>query len=140
MSARLLVLGLILVALAGCDQSMSDQPRYDTYGDAPGFENDQAARLPPEGTVAQSAAGHAQALENPPQVSEGLLKRGRERFDIFCAPCHGLAGEGDGMIVQRGFPAPPSFQSDRLRAAPASHFMEVIEKGYGVMYSSTRAA
>jgi hypothetical protein len=63
------------------------------------------------------------------------LQRGRERYDIFCTPCHGLSGSGDGMIVRRGFPAPPSYHTARLRAAPAQHFFDVISNGYGVMYS-----
>ena len=64
-----------------------------------------------------------------------LLARGQERYGIYCSPCHGLSGNGDGMIVRRGFPAPPSYHSARLRAAPAKHFFDVITNGYGVMYS-----
>jgi mono/diheme cytochrome c family protein len=63
------------------------------------------------------------------------LERGRERYDIFCSVCHGRTGEGNGMIVQRGFPPPPSYHIDRLREAPAGHFFHVITHGYGVMYS-----
>jgi mono/diheme cytochrome c family protein len=64
-----------------------------------------------------------------------LIERGRERFNINCAPCHGFAGDGDGMIVSRGFPQPPSYHIDRLRSAPDGHFYDVISNGYGVMYS-----
>jgi mono/diheme cytochrome c family protein len=64
-----------------------------------------------------------------------LLARGQQRFGIYCAPCHGFGGDGDGMIVQRGMPRPPSFHSARLRTAPDAHFMAVITQGYGVMYS-----
>jgi mono/diheme cytochrome c family protein len=64
-----------------------------------------------------------------------LLARGRERYDIYCSPCHGFSGHGDGMIVQRGFPTPPSYHSARLRSADAQHFFDVITHGYGVMYS-----
>jgi mono/diheme cytochrome c family protein len=63
------------------------------------------------------------------------LERGRQRFDIFCSPCHGRTGDGHGMVVQRGFPAPPSYHQDRLRTAPDSHFYDVITHGYGAMYS-----
>jgi mono/diheme cytochrome c family protein len=63
-----------------------------------------------------------------------LLERGRERFNIYCAPCHGQSGDGAGMVVQRGFPAPPSYDTEALRAAPDSHFYDVITDGYGVMY------
>ena len=61
--------------------------------------------------------------------------RGRERYGIYCSPCHGLSGHGDGIIVSRGFPAPPSYHSDRLRSADAQHVFDVISNGYGVMYS-----
>jgi mono/diheme cytochrome c family protein len=71
---------------------------------------------------------------NPLPVTPALLARGRERFDIYCAPCHSRAGDGDGMVVRRGFPAPPSYHTDRLRRAPDSHFFDVITSGYGAMY------
>ncbi len=64
-----------------------------------------------------------------------LVELGRADFESFCAPCHGLSGRGDGIIVQRGFPSPPSFLSDRLREMPAAHFFDVITNGFGVMYS-----
>ena len=71
---------------------------------------------------------------NPLPTTKALLIRGRQRFDIYCAPCHGRSGDGAGMIVQRGFPAPPSYHTDRMRDAPDSHFYQVISDGYGVMY------
>lgn len=132
---RIAALGLIVVSVAACGQSMTDQPRYDTYEPASAFEDGTSARLPPEHTVSQSALAYAEAETTPPKADAALVERGHERFDIFCSPCHGLAGYGDGMIVQRGFPTPPSFHSDRLRKAPASHFYDVMTKGYGVMYS-----
>ena len=63
------------------------------------------------------------------------LARGRERYDIYCSPCHSIAGDGDGMVARRGFPHPPSYHSDKLRNAPDAHFYNVITNGYGVMYS-----
>ena len=134
-AARIIIGAAMLAALAGCDQSMTSQPRYDTYDTAPALPRGQSAQLPPEGTVSQSANADRAETENPPEVSHALLVRGQERYDIFCAPCHGLDGYGDGMIVERGFPPPPSYHSARLRAAPASHFLDVMTKGYGVMYS-----
>ena len=71
---------------------------------------------------------------NPLPITMALLQRGQQRFDIYCAPCHGLSGDGDGMIARRGFPAPPSYHTDHLRNAPDSHFYQVISHGYGVMY------
>lgn len=79
-------------------------------------------------------AAPAFGYDIPMPITPALLARGRERFNIYCAPCHSQAGDGDGMVVRRGFPAPPSYHTDRLRNAPDSHFYEVISNGYGVMY------
>ncbi|HEY6484468.1 MAG TPA: cytochrome c [Steroidobacteraceae bacterium] len=85
-------------------------------------------------SLAQSATPMVPVYANPEPITPALLARGRERFNIYCAPCHSEAGDGDGMIVRRGFPAPPSYHTDRLRNAPDSHFYQVISNGYGVMY------
>ena len=69
-----------------------------------------------------------------PALDRALLARGRERFNIYCAPCHSVAGDGDGMVPARGFPHPPSYHSARLRSAPDRHFYDVISHGWGVMY------
>ena len=71
----------------------------------------------------------------PPPLSLALLQRGQERFRIYCTPCHSELGDGNGMVVQRGFPHPPSYHIDRLRQAPTSHFYDVMTHGYGAMYS-----
>jgi mono/diheme cytochrome c family protein len=68
-------------------------------------------------------------------LRQALLTRGRERFDIYCSVCHGRAGDGDGMIVRRGFRRPPSYHTDRLRQAPAGHFYDVVTNGFGAMPS-----
>jgi len=73
--------------------------------------------------------------EFPMPITREVLLRGRERFEIYCSACHDRTGEGRGIIVQRGFPPPPSFQLERLRAAPVGHFFDVIGHGYGIMYS-----
>jgi mono/diheme cytochrome c family protein len=132
---RLILAIAIAASLAGCDQSMDKQKKYDTYAPAGIFRNGSSAQEPPKGTVPQSEPARAAALKSPPQVTEALLERGRERFNIFCAPCHGFDGDGDGMVVKRGFPAPPSYHSKALMQAPASHFLDVIRNGYGVMYA-----
>lgn len=140
---------LLAVALAGagCRQDMYNQPRYKPLVRSEFFPDDAASRVPPAHTVARgwlqedtvfyTGAGEdgklAQGLPAP--VTPELLKRGQERFGIFCAVCHGAAGEGDGMIVRRGFPAPESYHVDRLRNAPPGYFYYVITHGYGVMYS-----
>jgi mono/diheme cytochrome c family protein len=87
--------------------------------------------VPPAGTVATDD----KLTHPPPSVTLALLTRGRERFNIYCAPCHAYDGSGDGMIVQRGFPHPPSYHIERLREAPVQHFYDVITNGYGVMFS-----
>ena len=126
----------ILVGLGACeDQSMSRQARYEVYGKAPLFPDRAEARRPPEGTVEIGALARAASLRDPPPVDAALLERGRQRYDAICTPCHGYTGHGDGMVVQRGFPAPPSYHEDRLRAAPAAYFVDVITRGYGVMYA-----
>ncbi len=84
--------------------------------------------------LALSGAAATAGYGNPLKITPQLLARGRERFDIYCAPCHSRAGDGDGMIARRGFPAPPSYHTQRLRNAPDSHFYQVISDGYGVMY------
>lgn len=128
---------LLCLALAGCgeDASMRVQKRYETLGPALLFPDGAAARTPPEGTVAVDDPAIDRTLAEPPPVTPALLAEGRERFGIFCTPCHGLAGDGDGMIVRRGFPPPPSYHEERLRRAPARYFVDVITNGYGTMYS-----
>jgi mono/diheme cytochrome c family protein len=74
-------------------------------------------------------------VTNPLPIILATLERGRERFDIYCSPCHSRAGDGDGMVVRRGFPSPPSYHTARLRNAPDAHFYSVITNGYGAMYS-----
>jgi len=93
------------------------------------------AQQPPDGVVAQGDLARAASIATPPPVNAAFLARGRERYTIFCSPCHGLTGYGNGMIVQRGFPTPPSYHSARLRAVPGRHIFDVITNGYGVMYS-----
>jgi mono/diheme cytochrome c family protein len=135
MIGRVLVC-LAAMPLAACgDQSMTQQNRYSTYTRASLFADGTEAQPLPAGVVAQGDLGRANQSAKPPTVDSQLLARGRERYDIYCSPCHGLTGSGDGMIVRRGFPAPPSYHSARLRAAPAQHIFDVITGGYGVMYS-----
>ncbi|MCQ8783994.1 c-type cytochrome [Mangrovibrevibacter kandeliae] len=126
---------IALLALAGCDQSMQDQPSIKPYEATAMWPDGTPERGLPDGVVTRGASAALAALSEPPPVSEALLARGRRDFDDFCAPCHGYAGDGDGIVVQRGFPPPPSYHSDRLRAAPASHFVDVITNGYGAMYA-----
>jgi mono/diheme cytochrome c family protein len=118
-----LLLGVGAVVLAGCDY-MADQPKQKVY--AP----DVGPAAVPEDTV--------EFRQHPvpaPPVTLALLERGQERFRIYCTPCHSELGDGNGMIVQRGFPPPPSYHIARLREAPVQHFYDVITNGHGAMYS-----
>ena len=86
-------------------------------------------------TAATGAANTQLATQFPLPVTKELLERGQQRYDIYCSMCHGYSGEGNGIVVQRGFPAPPSFHSAHLRNAPVGHYFDVMTNGYGVMYS-----
>jgi mono/diheme cytochrome c family protein len=117
---------------------MAKQPRYDPYDEAALFPDKKVLQAPPPGTVARDdPAWHLPYVERPP-LTQALLARGQERYDIYCSPCHGYAGDGRGVVPSRGFPQPPSFHSERLRRAPSRHFFNVITNGYGVMYSYAR--
>lgn len=117
------------IVLTSCDR-FANQPKLRGFV-VPYGEELAYPLLPPSGTVAIDD----KLTHPPPPVTLALLRRGRERFEIYCAPCHGYDGSGDGMIVQRGFPHPPSYHSERLREAPIQHFYDVITNGYGVMFS-----
>jgi mono/diheme cytochrome c family protein len=133
---RLLPLLALVALLAGCGQySMANQDKYKSYEAAADFPDDSAMQEPVPGTVWRGELAERAVLDHRPPMTMALLRRGKQRFDIFCAPCHGRAGDGQGVIVQRGFPAPPSYHTDELRNAPDQHFLDVIQNGYGVMYS-----
>jgi mono/diheme cytochrome c family protein len=133
--AQLLAIVACVGLLCGCGLSMTEQRKLTTYSPTSLWPDGTTARPLPAGVVAQGDVDRAASAKNPPPVTEALLVRGRERFGIFCAPCHGLAGDGDGVIVMHGFPAPPSYHIDRLLAAPGQHFYDVMTNGYGVMFS-----
>jgi mono/diheme cytochrome c family protein len=118
----------LLLALAGCGESMDRQNRLKTYGEG-------EARPLVEGTVAQGALAREQEIAAPPPVNDALLQRGRQRYDIYCAACHGFAGDGDGIVVARGFPKPKPFTDPRIMQASAKELVGAIGQGYGVMYS-----
>jgi mono/diheme cytochrome c family protein len=142
--SSIVVFGLALSAIAGCRQQMADQPRYDPLEASTFFKDGQSARPLPPGTVARGelrldahlyhgiAAG-VPARSFPFPVTLQVLRRGQERFDIYCSPCHSRTGDGEGMIVRRGFTRPPSFHSERLRELPPGHVFRVISDGLGAM-------
>jgi mono/diheme cytochrome c family protein len=114
---------------------MTEQRKYKTYSPSTFWADGASARPLPEGAVAEGDLAAAVAGSMPPAVSPALLARGRERFDIYCAPCHGLAGDADGVIVAHGFPKPPSLHNEHLLAVPAQHLYDTITRGDGVMYA-----
>jgi mono/diheme cytochrome c family protein len=120
---RMILALAVSVALVGCDD-MSVQPKQKTYSPLVG-----PAQVP-EATLEYND----KPVKVPP-VTLALLERGQERYRIYCTPCHSELGDGHGMVVQRGFPSPPSYHIDRLRNAPVQHFYDVITNGYGAMYS-----
>jgi mono/diheme cytochrome c family protein len=113
---------------------MVQQPKYQDEQTSALFANGVVEQPPVDGTVARGTQAQEKELATPPRLSAELLARGRERYGIFCAPCHGAGGDGDGMVVQRGFPRPPSLHEARLRNASTGYFVKVIGDGYGVMY------
>ena len=138
---------LALTCLAGaCRRDMQDQPRYRPFRTSAFFQDGRSARPLVAGTVARGQLeeddhlyrgriGEEFAATFPFPVTAEVLERGRERYDIFCAPCHGRVGDGDGMIVQRGYRRPTSFHDERLRSSPVGHFFDAITRGFGVMPS-----
>ena len=139
-----LLLALVIVG-AGCRQDMHDAPRYDPL-EASTFSSfdGQSARPLVANTVARGQLHEDRHLYEgivdgkpaetfPMPVTAEVMRRGQERFNIFCSPCHGRTGEGNGMIVQRGFRQPPSYHEDRLRNAPVGYFFDVMTHGFGAM-------
>ncbi|GGO90973.1 c-type cytochrome [Stakelama pacifica] len=121
--------------IGGCDLSMKEQPRYDRMESPQLWRDGPVRQHPPEGTIAQGDLARAQALATPPPLTRALLDRGEQRYRIYCSVCHGARGEGDGPVVKRGFPPPPSYHSARLEDAPPRYIVDVITHGYGAMYS-----
>jgi hypothetical protein len=140
------LVGLAAFLLSACANDMSDQPRFEAHEASDIFPDGTSSRPLVPGTVpwdepvedvfflsGRSIEGE-QLDAFPFPVDLDVLSRGRERYDIYCSPCHGLDGYGQGIIVQRGFSSPSSFHIDRLREAPAGYYFEVITDGFGQMY------
>jgi mono/diheme cytochrome c family protein len=120
----------VTLVCVSCRQQMADQPRYEPYEQSSFFPDSLSARPLPEGVVSRVSLAD---VVQPPTTMD-LLRQGLERFNIYCAPCHGYTGEGDGIVAVRGLRRPPpTFHSDRLRDVDAGHFYDVIENGFGAM-------
>lgn len=139
------VLTLSVLSL-GCRNDMHNQPRYKPLSATDFFGDGRSARPTIDDTVARGQlrvdAPRFTGKENgkdidyfPIQITHDDLERGQQRFNIYCSPCHGRLGDGNGMIVSRGFRQPPSYHDERLRTAAVGHFFDVMTNGYGSMYS-----
>ena len=142
----LVLILVMLSATAACGYNMSLQPRSSPMTRSNFFADQRSERPVVDGTAAHNQKSlndplntgqeNGQEVANTPlPVTMGLLQRGRDRFDIYCSPCHSRLGNGEGIVVQRGFAHPPSYHSDRLRSAPDGHFFGVITEGFGRMWS-----
>jgi mono/diheme cytochrome c family protein len=145
----LAVVAAAFVVVGGCtrrEPDMAGQPKYRPLQASAFFADGSSARPLVPGTVArgqlrtdahlfEGTVNEQPATTFPFAMTMADLRRGQQRFDIYCLPCHGATGHGDGMIVQRGFVKPPSYHELRLRQAPVGHFYDVMTNGYGAMYS-----
>jgi cytochrome c553 len=143
---RLLAVVALALLLSACGRNMADQPRLDPLQASPFFADGTGQRPILEGVVSRQRGGidpsfftgqgpTGMLAEIPFELTLAVLQRGKERYDIYCSVCHGYTGEGDGMIVQRGFPRPASFHEQRLLDAPAGYYVSAITNGFGRMYS-----
>ena len=142
--ARRVVLGGLLLLAAGCRQDMHNSPKAIPLRESVFFKNGSSARPLIEGTVARGTLqddaafftgknGATEVDALPFALTAEVLDRGEQRFNIYCTPCHGLAGNADGMIVRRGYRQPPSFHIERMRTVPLGHFYDVMTNGFGAM-------
>jgi hypothetical protein len=143
-ASQLVAAMICIAATAACRQDMHNQPKYRGLRASAFFANTSSARPLVEGTIArgtlQSDAvfftgknGAMLVNELPFPVTPEVLDRGQERFNIYCTPCHDATGSGSGMVVQRGYPQPQSFHTDRLRQMESGYFFDVMTNGFGRM-------
>jgi len=141
---RLAVIGLLVSVTTACRQDMHDQPKYRPYRESAFCADDLSARPLVAGTVPRGHLNEdtllytgkdngAVATVFPFAVDAAVMARGQERFNIYCSPCHGRTGMGDGMVVQRGYRRPPRLDDERLRSEPVGHFFDVMTNGFGAM-------
>jgi mono/diheme cytochrome c family protein len=137
-------LALAALLVAGCRQDMHDQPKYKPLRRSEIFADKRSARPLVEGTIARGMLredtvfytgkdAHGFVAELPLKLTPELLERGQTEFKVFCSPCHGRTGRGDGMVVQRGYKRPPSYHVERLRQMPIGYFFDVMTIGFGAM-------
>ncbi len=134
---------LYAIGLAGCGslrQDMANQPRENPLSPSSFFPDGRSARPVTENTVMRGSLEEDALLVPkdsntfPLPLTKELLQRGQERYGIFCQPCHGIQGDGQGMVAMRGMKHPPSFHQERLRAVPQGYIFDVVTNGFGAMY------
>lgn len=141
---RLVFASALLLTAAACRQDMHDQPKYRGLRGSTFFADGQSARPLVNNTVARGQlkedvllqtgkVGPDDAAVFPFPVTDAVMARGQERFDIYCSPCHGRTGNGDGMVVRRGYRRPPAYSDERLRNTTVGHIFDVITNGFGAM-------
>ena len=147
MSRNRLTVALLAAAslgLAACRQDMHDGPGYRPLRASEFFADGRSARNLPAGTVARGWLREDDALytgkvngqlvdQFPFPIGRAELERGQNRFNIYCTPCHGRLGDGNGMVVQRGLRQAASYHNDRLRAEKLGYFFDVVTNGFGAM-------
>jgi mono/diheme cytochrome c family protein len=135
---------LLALASAGCRQDMHDAPRYDPLEASSYLPKGSSAQPLVPGTVPRGHLDDNEALiegktggkliDAPPMtMTRADLDRGQERFDVYCSPCHGRTGEGNGMVVQRGYKQAANYHVERLRQMPIGYFYDVMTNGFGAM-------
>ena len=138
------LVGVLALIAAGCRQDMHDAPRIEAYEANAFFADGRGSRTPPTGTVARGWQRDDEALytgrangepvsEFPFPISAADMARGRERYNIYCSPCHGILGDGQGMVAQRGLRRAASYHQDRLRDEKVGYFFDVVTNGFGAM-------
>jgi mono/diheme cytochrome c family protein len=143
-TARLLVAATLLLVTSGCRQDMHNQPKYVTYRSSEFFADGLSERQPIVNTVARGElhddsyfntgkVGLKEEDRFPFPITQGVMERGRERFDIYCSPCHSRVGDGNGMIVKRGYRQAANFHLPRYLSQPVGHYYDVISHGWGAM-------
>jgi mono/diheme cytochrome c family protein len=146
---KIVILGAAALLAAGCRQDMHDAPRYDPLEKSTVMPNSSSAQPLVEGTVPRLLAAGATLNENellntgklngqlsdvvPFAITRADLDRGQERYNIYCSPCHSQIGDGNGMVVRRGYRQAASYHIDRLRKMPIGYFVDVMTNGFGAM-------
>lgn len=143
-TTRVVLAGCMILALAGCRQDMHNQPKYVPYRSSEFFKDGLSERQQVVGTVARGElhentyfysgkVGLKEGDQFPFPITQAVMERGRERYDIYCSPCHSRVGDGNGMIVKRGYRQAANFHLERYLSQPVGHYYDVITHGQGAM-------